>query len=258
MTRWGEKIEKFSLPFDQPAEAYVPRAVRLFQPNRIILTKGSLDAGAERQTRAICGAYPEAVMIERMDRSHVNVDLSEMISHENDLHTTDPLVRHMAGKQTLVIGEHKSAVRFSQEEANCCPNYWHFSPYGFCPYGCAYCYLAGTRGVWFSPTVKIFVNLDEMLNKIDQIARQAGKPTGFYLGKLQDGLALDPLTGYSRRLVPFFAEHPYARLIVLTKSADVDNLMGLAPRDNVILSWSLTSEATWRHSNLTHPRPPND
>jgi len=146
----------------------------------------------------------------------------------------------------ITIGEHKSAVRFSQEKDNCCPNYWHFSPYGFCPYHCAYCYLAGTRGVWFSPTVKVFLNLDAILSKIDRIARQAQRPTAFYLGKLQDGLAMDPLTGYSRQIVPFFAAHPYARLVVLTKSADVEDLLALTPGDNVIISWSLSSESMWR------------
>jgi len=60
------------------------------------------------------------------------------------------------GKKTLVFGVHKSALRFSGEDGNTCPNYWHFSPYGFCPYDCQYCYLAGTPGVRFSPTVKIF------------------------------------------------------------------------------------------------------
>lgn len=233
------------LPFEETAAAYVPRRADLFRPSRIVLTKGSLNGNTVAQTEAICRAYPDAEVVDRSGRSHGRVELGEV----------DSLARHEAGKSTLVLGEHKSAVRFSREKENCCPNYWHFSPYGFCPYGCTYCYLAGTRGVWFSPTVKVFLNLDEMLGRIDRIAQQAGSPTGFYLGKLQDGLALDPLTGYSRRLVPFFAQHRWARLIVLTKSADVVNLMGLEPRGNVVLSWSLTSEEAWRQFEPGTPSP---
>jgi spore photoproduct lyase len=146
---------------------------------------------------------------------------------------------HRHGKKTLVFGEHRSAVGLSQESRNCCPNYWHFSPYGFCPYGCTYCYLAGTRGVYFSPAVKIFLNLPEILGQIHRVACEAGRPSAFYLGKLQDGLALDPLTGYSRIMVPFFADHPLARLIVLTKAADVENLLDLPHGGHTILSWSL-------------------
>jgi spore photoproduct lyase len=146
---------------------------------------------------------------------------------------------HRLGKQTLVFGELKTAVRFSQEEGNACPNYWHFSPYGFCPYGCKYCYLAGTQGVKFSPTVKIYVNLPEILGEINRIARSQGRPTAFYLGKLQDALALDPLTAYTTVMIPFFAEHPWARFTLLTKSAYVDRLLELDHRGHTILSWSV-------------------
>jgi spore photoproduct lyase len=103
--------------------------------------------------------------------------------------------------------------------------------------------LAGTQGVRFSPTVKVFVNLPEILAEVDRTARRLGEPTSFYLGKLQDGLALDPLTGYSRQIVPFFADHSQARLTLLTKSADVSNLLDLDHRGHSILSWTLNPKA---------------
>ncbi|OHB71814.1 MAG: hypothetical protein A2V70_01330 [Planctomycetes bacterium RBG_13_63_9] len=103
--------------------------------------------------------------------------------------------------------------------------------------------MAGTQGVRFSPTVKVFLNLPEILDEVDCTARRLGKPTAFYLGKLQDGLALDPLTGYSRQIIPFFAGHPMARLTLLTKSADVTNLLDLDHRGHSILSWTLNPEA---------------
>lgn len=78
-----------------------------------------------------------------------------------------------------------------------------------------------------------------MIGRIDRVARRLGKPTAFYLGKLQDGLALDPLTGYSTVLVPFFAEHPFARQVILTKSASVERLTGLNHGGHTTLSWSL-------------------
>jgi len=200
------------------------------QFDRIILAKGSASSPDRRRlVDSIVALYPEAKVEERLDTPHNQIDLG----------IVDPLKLHEAGKRTLVFGELKTAVRFSEEEGNTCPNYWHFSPYGFCPYGCKYCYLAGTRGVWHSPSVKIYVNLPEMLGRIDVIARKLARPTAFYLGKLQDGLALDPLTGYSRTLVPFFAEHPYARQVILTKSASIGNLLDLDHRGNTILSWSV-------------------
>jgi spore photoproduct lyase len=201
-----------------------------FEVERIVLAKRSVfTAQRHRFVKGICGLYPDAEVIECPDSPHNRVNLQ----------TKDPLELHLRGKRTLVFGEHKSAVRLSREEGNTCPNYWHFSPYGFCPHGCHYCYLAGTQGVRFSPTVKIFLNLQEILLEIDRVACELAKPTAFYLGKLQDGLALDPLTGYSRALVSFFARHPYARMTLLTKSAEVANLLDLDHKGNTILSWSL-------------------
>jgi DNA repair photolyase len=214
-----------SLPSD-----YEPVRPAYFEVSRICLAKGSI-ATPERKrfVERICDLYPEARVEEHLDTSHNRLRLGGR----------DPLVLHQAGKRTLVFGELESAVRFAREEGNACPNYWHFSPYGFCPYGCRYCYLAGTPGVKFSPSVKIYVNLPEMLAEIGRIARRLETPTAFYLGKLQDSLALDPLTAYSTVLVPFFAEHPWARLTLLTKSAHVDRLLDLDHRGHSILSWSV-------------------
>jgi spore photoproduct lyase len=78
-----------------------------------------------------------------------------------------------------------------------------------------------------------------MLDEISRIAQRLKTPTAFYIGKLQDPLALDSLTAYSNILIPFFAEHPYARLTLLTKSANVDILLELEHQEHTILSWSV-------------------
>ncbi len=209
---------------------WYPQTDTFFNFHTIVFAKGSRTTKSRRKfTTRICDCFPDAKIIEQDDVPHSKV----MIPGERLIN------RHYEGKQTLVFGEIGDSVRYSEESGNSCPNYWHFSPYGFCPYGCHYCYLAGTMGIKFSPCVKIFVNLSEILNKIDKVARQIQKPTAFYLGKLQDGLALDPLTGYSRIMIPFFANHPYARLTILTKSSFVDNLLTEKHNGHTILSWSL-------------------
>jgi spore photoproduct lyase len=222
---FGQRVLALSLPDD-----YEPARPAHFEVARIYLAKGSLATPERRRfVERICDLYPEVPVVERFDTPHNFLNVGGR----------DPLALHRVGKHTLVFGELGSAVRFAQEEGNACPNYWHFSPYGFCPYGCRYCYLAGTPGVRFSPSVKIYVNLPEMLAQIDRIASRLATPTAFYLGKLQDSLGLDPLTAYSTVLVPFFAEHPWARLTLLTKSAHVNRLLDLEHRGHSILSWSV-------------------
>lgn len=222
---FGNEKQELSLPVE-----YHPVRPNFFYPERIFLATGcSATPERRRFIEDITVLYPEAEIIECLNVPHNKVNL----------HETDLIALHRKGKRTLVFGELKSAVRFSEEEGNTCPNYWHFSPYGFCPYGCKYCYLAGTQGVKFSPTVKIYVNLPEMLQEIDQISRRLDKPTPFYLGKLQDPLALDPLTAYSTVFIPFFANHPFARLTLLTKSANIDRLLHLHHNGHTILTWSV-------------------
>lgn len=209
---------------------FTPVPPKYFDVQRIFLSKGCLSTPErERFVRQICDVYPESDLIERLDTPHNKINLGEM----------DSLSKHRKGKKTLVFGEHKDAVRYSEESGNTCPNYWHFSTYGFCPYGCKYCYLAGSLGVWFSPTIKIFVNIEDLINAIDRVAFKQGRPTAFYAGKLQDGLALDPLTAFSTVLVPFFARHRFARQIILTKSANMERLLSLEHGGHTILSWSL-------------------
>jgi len=209
---------------------YQPRRISCFEPTRIVLTRGwDRTDESRKMTERILALYDNITPKDCSDIAHPKVLIQG----------TTPLEQHLAGKRTLVIGEHRSAVRLSSEEGNTCPNYWHFSLYGFCPYGCTYCYLAGTPGVKFSPSIKIFANIDDILDIITKQAKKFEKPTAFYHGKLQDGLALDPLTGYMKRLVPFFAEQKHARMVLLTKSADVENLLDLEHARHTILSWTL-------------------
>jgi len=225
----GKAMLESSL-FEKSSLRYQPKPATHFNPDTIIITKGSFQTKQRRElVEEICGVYPQATVIEKFDLPHNRIEFNN----------ADPLELHYQGKKTLVFGIHKSALRYSDEDDNTCPNYWHFSPYGFCPYDCQYCYLAGTPGVKYSPTVKIFLNLPEILNQIGGVASKLDKTTSFYLGKLQDGLALDPITGYSLKMIPFFARQRYARLILLTKSINVENLLDLDHKQHTILSWSL-------------------
>ncbi|MFW6161264.1 MAG: spore photoproduct lyase family protein, partial [Planctomycetota bacterium] len=206
-----------------------------WRPDRIVLTRGSLGTEARRAyVERLCAAFPEAGRVEALDRTHMQL---------GGLLPQGDAARREAGRRTLVLGCLKSVLRRSDEADICCPNYLHFSPTAYCVYRCAYCYLAGTRATVFAPVVKVYLNLEDHLAAIARKARRLDRPTSFYVGKLQDALALDPLTGYSRLLVPFFARQPQARLVMLTKSDAVENLLALDHRGHTVVSWSVNPEA---------------
>lgn len=219
--------------FEDAEDEYVPRKPAYFDVQKIVLTRGCDRPDTLRRINRIAKLYPNAPVVERWDCSH---NQAEAFADEAD---SDMLKLHQTGKKTLLFGTHRSSVRYSSEAENSCPNYWHYSTYGFCPYGCTYCYLAGTRSIRFAPAVKIFVNLDEILAKIHRTASNFTRPEAFYHGKLQDGLALDPLSGYTLKTIPFFARESFARQVILTKSTDVENLLGLEHNHHTALSWTL-------------------
>jgi len=222
----------------QHLATYEPSDAACFAPGRIILTRGSLEASARRAfAERLLALFPRAERIEALDRTHMQL---------RGLLPSGDAARRAAGRRTLVLGTIASPLRRSRESGICCPNYLHFSPTAYCTYGCAYCYLAGSCSTVVAPVAKVFVNVEDVLAAIARKARGLREPASFYLGKLQDALALDPLTGFSRLLVPFFAAQSHARLVMLTKSECVGNLLGLSHGGHTVVSWSVNPEAVCR------------
>ncbi|GAH07859.1 unnamed protein product, partial [marine sediment metagenome] len=89
--------------------SYQSRPARHFNPDTIVLTKGSCQTAQQRDfVEAICNLYPQAQVIKRFDISHNRFELG----------CPDPLELHYKGKNTLLFGVHKSALRFSDEDGN--------------------------------------------------------------------------------------------------------------------------------------------
>jgi spore photoproduct lyase len=154
--------------------------------------------------------------------------------------------RRQAGKRTLVLGSIGRVL-----DRNCepgmgdrvvCYPYRHFNAVGNCPYDCKFCYLSGNRGNLKCPAIKLYTNLGDVVAAIGRVADRAAGPELFYGSKLQDFVALDPITRYSETIVPFAAEHPNVRLLFLTKSADIETFLPLDHRGHTILSWTLNAE----------------
>ena len=110
------------------------------------------------------------------------------------------------------------------------------------PLRCSYCFLQDYLGN--NPALKAFTNPGDALAEIDAVLR-AHPERDFRIGtgELADSLALDPITGLSGELVPFFAGHRNATLELKTKSDCVDDLLHLDPRGRVVVSWSVNATA---------------
>lgn len=161
----------------------------------------------------------------------------------DDLNTAEPAGDFAEGKRRLVVKRHRGT--FLQHcpagtPGLVCCNYLVVSFASNCPYDCSYCFLQDYLAN--NTAIKAFSNVGDGLAEIDAVLRAHPDRTfRIGTGELADSLALDHLTALSRELVPFFAERPNGLLELKTKSACIDNLLDLEPKERTVVSWSLNA-----------------
>jgi len=148
-----------------------------------------------------------------------------------------------AGKRHLLLCRNRG--RFfkpcpATREYRCC-DYQVLNIGMNCPMDCVYCILQAYLN---NPHLSFFVNIDDLFAELHEAF--AAEPERFFrigTGEFTDSLALDRLTGLSRRLVEFIAGQPQAVLELKTKSAAIGHLEGLAHQGRTVVAWSLNSPA---------------
>jgi spore photoproduct lyase len=149
-----------------------------------------------------------------------------------------------AEKRRLILRKHRGS--FLQhcpagKSGMVCCNYLVMNFASGCPLDCSYCFLQDYLAD--NPALQAFTNVEEALAEVGAVLR-AHPQRQFRIGtgELADSLALDPLTGLSRQLVPFFAAHDNVVLELKTKTRCIEDLLDLDPRGRVVVSWSMNAE----------------
>jgi spore photoproduct lyase len=109
-----------------------------------------------------------------------------------------------------------------------------------CPADCHYCIL---QDVLQDLPITINANVDEILDDLqDFLTARGGSFTRIGTGELSDSLALEGLTHFAERLVPFFSRQQNAVFELKTKWSDVALLEGIDARGRTIVSMSLAPQ----------------
>ncbi len=117
-----------------------------------------------------------------------------------------------------------------------------------CPMDCVYCILQAYLN---NPFLSFFVNIDDLLSELTaKLAAHHDSVMRIGTGEFTDSMALDRLTGLSRRLVSFFSGQEKGVLELKTKSAYVENLQGLEHNNRTVVAWSLNSEEIVKHQEI--------
>lgn len=137
----------------------------------------------------------------------------------------------------------------------CCPHFHVLAHGNGCPFGCDYCFLLGTfRGLIDFRRPTVFTNYPRMRRDVERFL-QRKEPCTLNMGELSDSLAYDPYTRISQWIVPMFSRQEKHRLIMLTKSTNVDQLLPLCHGGRTIVSFSVNAPevASWFESKAPFP-----
>jgi spore photoproduct lyase len=89
----------------------------------------------------------------------------------------------------------------------------------------------------------VYANVEQLFDELGAFLRTHPQQlVRIGSGEFSDSLSLDPLTGFSRLLVPFLRQFPNVLFEFKTKSDLVDDLLALDPDGKVMVSWSINPE----------------
>lgn len=202
-----------------------------FHPAHIFIDEAVIDLPLTRRVCDHFSAVPRSVINGR-DEIKKPIDISE------------------AKKQILITRHEGEAVKACQGRGDyvCC-NYLTVSFVSNCHLECTYCILQDY--LKNNPMITFFANVDEILQSIHHHISQ--HPEQLYrlgTGELSDSLALDAITGFSKELVPFAANHKNLILELKTKTNQIDNLLSLDHQGRTVISWSVNPQEYIRQEEL--------
>ena len=196
--------------------------MHLDPPNVIVLEEDVADSPISLNLRKRLPATHFSVVDRVFDRTVHDPELLEVVAFRGRLLKSCPGTRHYfcCGYRILHFGMQ-------------------------CSLGCTYCILQTYLN---QPNLRLFGNVDEILQTLSEDLHSP--PDRLYrigTGEFTDSLLLDPWTGLSERLVPFFARQRNAVLELKTKTNFIENLADLDHGGHTIVAWSLNAERIVRH-----------
>lgn len=208
----------------------------MYVPHEIIVARQVVNNPVTRSILAQCPGVPVRVV----DSSRPNDirNASALLSAVNGMAETLAVA-----KGVLVIVPTTDVIKpFDMPDPRIgCPHFMKLvMASNGCPYACSWCYLRQTfRGLY--PFMVVRVNYDEIKRRIRQYVCREQSGAILNMGELQDSLALEHLTGAARTLIPFFGQLANGYLFMLTKSDNVEPILGQPHNGHTFVAWSLNA-----------------
>lgn len=163
------------------------------------------------------------------------------------------------GKRTLVIDLRSGSLLDEFVNHDCgsiCPNFPKLIPGTNCPYGCKYCFLAGTYRACRPFVCAYVIDFDKLEHEIRRHHGQSPGVTVISAGEMSDPLAGDYL-GCMPRIVEMLGRMERVKLLLLLTKSGIDEIRPILAVDHnnhTITSWSITcDEVVERYEERTEP-----
>lgn len=156
----------------------------------------------------------------------------------------------------LVLLDRRSPFieKFRHPKGLCYP-FYKLSVHNNCNFWCEYCYLYMT--FYMRPQSLHYINFYRMFNEIDDFSKLNVKKRFqiLNLGELGDPLATDDITEFSKKIIPYVGDKDNVKILFLTKSTNVNNLLDLNHNNHTILSWSINCDLIAEKLEHRVPKP---
>lgn len=221
----------------------------MFVPDELLIERGCEETAIARRCRARAPHLPVRLIDDRRATHEPPATRDRGAASDDSF---------AAAKRRLLLAPRRGAFLEhcpAGTRGLACCNYLVLTFASNCPMDCRYCFLQ--EYLADAPALTAYVNPEDALREVGRLL-DAHPERHFRIGtgELADSLALDPLTGLSRDIVPFFAARSNALLELKTKSDCVDDLVTMDSRDRVVVSWSLAPPAAVRLAEVgTAPVP---
>lgn len=123
-----------------------------------------------------------------------------------------------------------------------CPHFLELKWATGCQYNCAWCFLQGTlRFTGKNPRIKNWNKIEEHINTF---LNDGSIPEILNSGELADSLLSENNEKpFSKVIIPLFENQTKHKLLLLTKSNNIKNLLEIDKHSNVVVSFSLNAKA---------------
>lgn len=243
-----EKIqEEICIPWNSEppyVDTHYNKALKSLEADNII----SVQRVTSRTLRGLRGedkiTFPDKQKDDRNNKTLNNLPNNKIKVHYNEYTQLDGRTSMMVEK----VNDNSIISRFGKTPLPktstdvVCPHFLELKwAYG-CPFDCAWCYLKGTFRFHPTKTKPVIKNYEKIELHTRRFLEEVTEPEILNTGEIADSLMSEGTNQpFSKFIIPIFEEQTKHKVLFVTKSDNIQNMLEINPHSQVVVSFSLNA-----------------